>query len=453
MIKLWRLLNSRKFAIYVLTVMVVLLILSTFLPNHYTLNEIEWYNLENERPQYFWVASHFSTPFLVTNPLFLVVSLFLFLSTFVCTVSRVNKWYKLRVYEFSTDKAFSFSRREKSTFDMNKMERKIVGILSNGRWERSVERNDDSVVIAGQKGTTAFWGSLVFHIGLIVCFFAGPVSVYTTFRGELVMPENVDLPLREGFASHVGKDISSLPDVRVMIHDVKAEFFKGIFEYDFTGILTVRDALRRESYPFAVNRPVNYRGYQFSLHEYGFSPRIVIEKEGEKIFDYYLNLRHPEEGDQFEIVDEGLTALVMFFPDFFREGDRIGSKSRLPSNPVVMVKLYRNDTEIAKGLLNPGDEQNFEQYRLAFIDYKQWVNLVVVRESGITVVLIGFLIGVVGLFVRFLSNERRLEFNVTPREEGTALTVKGYSRYYPAFLEREVVKMAKILKETNDGIL
>jgi cytochrome c biogenesis protein len=60
---------------------------------------------------------------------------------------------------------------------------------------------------------------------------------------------------------------------------------------------------------------------------------------------------------------------------------------------------------------------------------------------------VGFLIGLAGLVARFLSNERRLEFVLSPEGERTKVTVKGYSRYYPAFLEREVIQLAEIIKE------
>jgi cytochrome c biogenesis protein len=449
----WEILNSRKFGVYVLGLVVVLLIISTFLPNYYTLSNIKWYELERDKPVFFWIASRFSTPFLVKSPFFLIISIFLFLSTVVCTISRVNRWVKLRESEFSKDRAFSFSRDETSRHDIKKVGNDIETMLSKGRWERSREREGDSLIISGQKGRSGFWGSVVFHIGLIICFFAGPVSYLTTFRGELVIPEDMSVPLREGFASHVGRDPSVLPNVSVTVHDFRAEYFERKFKYDFGGVLTISEQNDVQNLPFSVNNPIDYRGYQFSLHEYGFSPRVRINKEGKVVFDYYLNLRHPDEGDRFEIAGEGLSALVMFFPDFIREGTRIGSKSKIPDNPVTMIKLFRGDTEVFKGLFKEQEKRIFEEYEITVDDFRYWTNLVVVRESGITVFIAGFLIGMTGLVARFLSNERRLEFVLSPEGEHTRVTVKGYSRYYPAFLEREVISMARNIKGGEDVVL
>jgi cytochrome c biogenesis protein len=443
----WKILNSRKFGVYVLGLVVILLVISTFLPNYYTLSDIEWYELERDKPVFFWIASRFSTPFMVKNPLFLIISIFLFLSTVACTISRVNRWVILRESEFSNDRAFSFSRDETSRHDIKKVESNIKTMLSQGRWERAHESEGDTLIISGQKGSSGFWGSVVFHIGLIICFFAGPVSVLTTFRGELVIPEDVSVSLRDGFASHVGKDPSVLPDVSVTVHDFRAEYFDRKFKYDFGGILTISEQNDVQNLPFSVNNPIDYRGYQFSLHEYGFSPRVTIHKEGSVVFDYHLNLRHPDEGDRFEIRGEGLSALVMFFPDFIREGPRIGSKSKIPDNPVTMIKLFRGDSEVFRGLFREKEKLIYNEYEIAVDDFRYWTNLVVVRESGITVFIVGFLIGLAGLVARFLSNERRLEFVLSPEGERTKVTVKGYSRYYPAFLEREVIQLAEIIKE------
>jgi cytochrome c biogenesis protein len=74
------------------------------------------------------------------------------------------------------------------------------------------------------------------------------------------------------------------------------------------------------------------------------------------------------------------------------------------------------------------------------------VNLIVVRETGILFVIIGFVLGTTGLLVRFLSNERRTEVELAAAPEGTRITISGFSRYYPAFLEKEVREMAQKLK-------
>jgi cytochrome c biogenesis protein len=51
-------------------------------------------------------------------------------------------------------------------------------------------------------------------------------------------------------------------------------------------------------------------------------------------------------------------------------------------------------------------------------------------------------IGLAGLLLRFLSNERIIEMRLRESAAGASVAVRGYSRYYPAFLEKEVREMA-----------
>jgi cytochrome c biogenesis protein len=222
---------------------------------------------------------------------------------------------------------------------------------------------------------------------------------------------------------------------------LRGEYFKGRYRQDFGGVMTVSTGTERQELAFAVNSPVSYRGYQFSLQEFGYAPRLVIEWPGREKFDSFLKVSVDEEKDSFDL-GEGVRALVLFFPDFFREGDKIGTRSRTPVNPVTMVKLFREGTEVYKGLFRPGDEAAWEGNRIGVPEYKRWVNLAVTGEIGINLVIIGTLLVVAGLFARFVSNERRIEFELMPVPEGTRLKVRGYSRYYPAFLEKEVLDMA-----------
>lgn len=443
---MWKVLNSRRFALYILSAFLISLFVSALIPNNYTLSEKEWYALEQSRPTLFWIYSHFSTPFLVNNPFFQLLSFILFLSTLACTIDRVLKWYKFRVSEFEKEKAFSFSAADTSSLEPHVIRGMIERHLSGGRWALSVEKEGEAALISGQKGMSGFWGSVVFHAGLVCCFLAGPVTVLTLFRGELVVTEGVSQPLRSGFVTHEGKDPSTLPDAQMQVRNLRGEYFEGQYKFDFGGTLSLLDRDGIHELPVAVNKPASFGGYQFSLHEYGDSPHLVLERDGQVTFDYFLNLRHPDEGDYFEL-GGGKRAFVMFFPDFFREGGKIGSRSKVRNNPVTLVKIYSGELEVFKGLFKAGEEGNWEGTRIRVPDCKHWVGFVVAREAGIHLVIIGFLFAVAGLLARFMSNESRLEFELSPLAQGTSFTVRGYSRYYPAFLEKEVKGIAEKLKE------
>jgi cytochrome c biogenesis protein ResB len=442
---MWKLLNSRKAAVYLLCLFLGVLLASAFVPSPYTLDPQQWQELEKRGGGLFWVYSHLSTPFIVSNPFFALISLLLFLSTLVCTFDRARKWWLARSYEFSKETAFSFAVQANSGKTVAALQGEVESLLASGRWNSSVQREGGRVTISGDKGMSGFWGSMVFHVGLLVCFLTAPVTLLTGYKGQLTLLEDDPVAIGKVVTLHEGSRGGDLIDnARVTVSSVRGEYFKGKFRYDFGGTFTIENGSDRLQHPFAVNNAVNYRGFQFSLDSFGYAPHLVI-KGDQLAVDNYLNISGEDKANYFDVAKD-LRAFVLFFPDFIREGGKVGTRSKNLVNPVTMVKLYRGGREVFKGLFKPGEQVAWEGRVVSVPDVKHWVSFSVAREYGIVLVMIGFVLVVSGLFVRFLSNERRIEFEIEGLPEGSGCRVRGYSRYYPAFLEKEVLQIAERLK-------
>ena len=447
--KLLILLNSRVAAIWLLVGLVAALTASTFLPNEITRTPDEWTLLARQSPAYFKAANTLSTPYLVKSPAFIALSFFLFLSTLVCTLTRLHGWWKGRAVEFTLDKAFSFAIDETLPQPSDMVESSVQTILTGTGWDCSSGRSNSRIWLVAQKGIRlGFWGSITFHVGLLLCFLAVPVSALTGFSGQFLLTEGVTLALRDVVDTPVKKDLAKLPPVGVAVENLRGVYAQGKFKVDFGGDLVVSGSKGSQRLPFSVNNPVSYEGTQFSLQQFGFSPRLVVERDGKELFDYFLNLRHLDEGDYFPLEDDKTRLFLLFFPDFFQEGGKIGSKSREPKNPVLLVRVFEGDRPVHQGLVRIGGDAVIGDYHVKAPELKNWATLSVSREHGLTLLIIGMLVGIAGLFVRFMSNERRLTFTLVSQGTTTTVQLQGYSRYYPAFLEKEVRAVAeKITRE------
>ena len=225
MAKFWRLLGSRKFAVYLLLAFLGMLFLSALLPSEISVTAEEWAELKRTKPFIYWLSSNISTIYIVKSPVFLAVSVFLFLSTFACTSTRVAGWLRTRRVDFEKDKAFSFSMERRSQEPALAVEERLLRILKAKRWNYSVSENSG---VVAQKGIgLGFMGSVIFHSGLLVCFLAAPVTALTVFRGELVLTEGMTVPLREGIEHYEGGEPSVLPDVSVMVKELKGVYEQG----------------------------------------------------------------------------------------------------------------------------------------------------------------------------------------------------------------------------------
>lgn len=404
----------------------------------------KWQAMEEESPTLYWLTEHFSTPRIVRNPIFIVLSFFLFLSTAACTITRVNRWLKSRALEFEKEQAFSFSVERTFGADIEDISGSLKAMLDHKGWEHSATQGQGFLMVSAQKGGhTGFWGSVVFHIGLLVCFLSVPVTAFTAYRAKFITTNGVTKPYKEVLVFSEGGVADDLSDVEITVSNLRGVYAKGIYKVEFGGNMIIDDKGIKKEAEFSVNNPIYYKGYQIGIHEYGYSPGVFVSsQDGTLLFDGFLNL--PKTGDYFSL-SEDLSLFVMLFPDFFREGSKIGSRTNDPNNPILLIRILRGKEEIAKGLLSLGQETVLGGYTVKFTELRNWASFTVVKEYGMPVVAVGLIVGVAGLLVRFLSNERRLEISFKKAEGGTDVVLRGYSRYYPAFLEQEVSRMAQEL--------
>jgi cytochrome c biogenesis protein ResB len=110
---------------------------------------------------------------------------------------------------------------------------------------------------------------------------------------------------------------------------------------------------------------------------------------------------------------------------------------------VLLVRIVEGNRTLHQGLVRIGAEATIGDYHIQAPELKNWVNLSVSREYGLTILIFGMLVGIAGLFVRFMSNERRLTFTIVAHGTEANVHLRGYSRYYPAFLEKEVRTVAE----------
>lgn len=445
------LLNSRRVAFWLLFLMASALVLSTFLPSPTKMSGDEWLRLVEQGGLWYRLALWIATPFLVKSFPFVALSLLLFLSTLFCTVSRVVTWQRNRESEFTTEKAFSFAVERHFDGAPGPVRRHIAEYLADRGWQPLVAETDDSQITIQRGVALGFWGSVVFHGGLLFCFMAPLVTSLTGFTGELTLTEGVTMPLRESVLAAPGEEKGHIPDLPVRFENLRGVYAAGKFKLHFGGDVVVGQKGNEERIPFSVNSAASYGDIQFSLQHFGFSPHVVLKREREVVFDYFANLRHAEEGDWFPLDGEGDSRLfLLFLPDFIQEGRKIGTRSQEPVNPRLALKVLRDGAEIGRAIVAPGETARLGEYLVSFPELRHWAGLSVTRERGIGILIVGFILVTAGLAARFFSNERRLIIEYSEgKNGGIVMQLKGYSRYYPAFLEREVRMIAE--KIGNNG--
>lgn len=430
--KIWRFIGSRTFAVWMLCIVIVILTGSAFLPNKFTITEQEMERLIRERPFLWMLSENLSTPEIVTSPVFIAVSFFLGLSTLVCTIKRLRN---ISRHEFSKRRAFNFSIKD-SARDLDTALNSLMSVLQQKRWELKKERaGRGAMIIKAHKGRFGLWGSMIFHISLIALFLTAAISSASRFNGEIILTKGFDISASDvsSYSYISGRQI--LPDFILNVDELYLQT-KGKMITQLKGILKINS----KRHEFAVNRPVSINGYQFSPSRYGVSPRFVIKNNEQIIFDSFVNLRSLFMDDYFEIKEEGLRLNVRFFPDFYKQDGRFSTKTFDEKNPVFLIKVFSNGNLQKDIFIRQAEEATVLSYNISIPEYTHWVAMEVSRDIGAIAFIVCFFIGLIGLCIRFLSNERVLTCILYP--DGT-FELRGWSRYYPAFLEKELLNITK----------
>lgn len=349
--RLFKFLISRRFAIWILITSVVLLVLAIILPEPETVSK-------TERPFFYSIIQVLGIHGITSSPSFLILPIFIFLSTFLCTIDRFRK------------------RRAKD-----------IG----------------------------FWGSMVFHAGLLTVILAGVVSMLTLFSGEILLTEGFPASLgKEGFLKVWREPVFGvkIPEGRITLKGFKS-IYQGNFPVDHESRVSIeRDGTIAEA-TIKVNAPLLVNDIQYTLNRYGFSPAFVVEDEkGKILLDAFINLVVVGGvEDSFDIPEAGARVFVRFFPDFVMTKDGPITKSKLPNSPVVALKVGRDGRESKFILIKKGSKVEIMGLKFTFADLRYWNHFLVSRDKGRPVLAVGLFFLVSGLIIRFLTMERKREMS------------------------------------------
>lgn len=400
-----------------------------------------------------FVAVRIEDASLITaSPFFLILPAFIFLSVLLCTLNRL----KGRRGKKPHRNAFTIKRN--ITLGSHGSGKALAGYFIRNGWVRPpvMEREGKGHEAGGEagegamvfmKGGEGFWGSVVFHAGLLVMFIATGVTAATLFNAEILLNEGVPTPLgREGLLRVFREPALpvKLPAGSITLEGFEATFENERFPVDYTAHLKIEDDDGVQRSECRVNSPLNLKGIQYTINRYGFSPGFRVEDEsGKLLFDGFVTLIITDrKEDFFRVPDTDLIIEVVFFPDFYLKNGQPASRSNQPENPAFGIKV-KNIIEKDAGrgkIVKMGESARIRDIVITPTELKYWAHFGISRDAGFPLLFLSFVLMSLGLTVRFIRYEKWL---VVTDENGTgAIELSAYSRYFPALFEAEVERIA-----------
>lgn len=407
-------------------------------------------------PFHYSLASTFSSSRIVRSYPFYIIWFLLLNSTVVCTYRRIKGRLKLKkAGKKITGDNFNNARHTANLASSTNEISAFIKSIFKG-WQ--IKESDDGAVLKAEKGSIGFWGSILFHFGLITLFLGAGLSGFTRYDASFLITENqsvflpdlilksseqrpfINLNPQATDAIINLKNINAKYGKNEQLTDIKADFSVAGMDNSYT-----KDAVQ-------VNKPMYFKNLKFVIEKYGIAPNFIIRnRQNKTIDDFVINLGDwlPENWtqkgtfDSFEIPNSNLIAKVFFIPNYKKIKGQIVSRGRLVKNPAFLIKFLDKKTlkEVSSSVIQKGQGAKFGDKELVFKKLNYWGFFRMSKDSGVPVVIFALIAGLGGLALRFIYHEKMVWFSFAEDGSGTVLRLGGRTKYFPALFDDEINKI------------
>ncbi len=260
-------------------------------------------------------------------------------------------------------------------------------------------------------------GFYLLHISLVLLFTGGFFSTAAKLDGFIVLTEGQSFTENHnGYLRLVEGPLrpERHKEFVVILTNVKTKYEKNQYLIDTASSLTFLSEKKKATERIIkVNKPFTYKGLSFTLHETGFSPRLMIteKKSGKRLVDSFVALKtfQKETGRQYRdflpLPFLGHRIIVTLYPCYFQENGEIIKAGEEPDNPILIVEVEDESGKIIdKKYLSQTETVSLDKYSLAFTDLRRWAAFKVIQDPGYPIIYFSLILGIITLILRYIPD-------------------------------------------------
>lgn len=345
---------------------------------------------------------------------FLTPALLLFINTIACTGRQAIAVRRSNKVQHKGSAAAKYILPEEIpsekylTWANNVLSKK--GFKTNNIEEKQV------ITVLGTKWRWAGWGSVIFHIGLILCMLGGLVSFSTGFKGYVGLSAKSLFDDRRGeylyivrkpFDPSGGSNRFSMYLNSIQVESNQAE---GVWpKANVTLFQQNVNVLQGDIVP---GTPLRFNHLSISTDSVGYyvNLRLTNSKGQQQNVKLGLDTNYDQTKNltqftsKFTLPDMQLAGELQLFPDFVERNGQYASKDYNMRNPVLFMTLVQTNgglqQQLFKGLVPLDKPVTLNNGTiLSFTGYSPWITLWIVYDYGFSLVYAGFVIAVIGLLL------------------------------------------------------
>jgi len=308
--------------------------------------------------------------------------------------------------------------------------------------------------VRGAKGDVGVWGSVLFHIGILLIMAAVVLSTSASFEASVKLTEGqaFDARVDKYGVRKAGRWYS--PPARPLTFRLK----RVEPDFDVDGAATVASIVEPtlegrasrflEPSPVYISHGMRYAG--MTIHQgraIGYAPLVVVLDAASKpLLQGYLQLTTVEgaEGasymDYFALKDKDARIDLELLPDaVYRDGAYVSRSGALKS-PVLHAIVRENGKPVLDQFITVTRNVSAGGYTVFFGGVRRWSQLDISDAPGVPVLVAGSLLGLLGLALRLLYVRRRVVITLRQPDRARAVEVdvSGSSERFKRLFEEEL---------------
>ncbi|HEY6872956.1 MAG TPA: cytochrome c biogenesis protein ResB [Geobacteraceae bacterium] len=299
-------------------------------------------------------------------------------------------------------------------------------------------------------------GFFLFHGSFILCLLGGLVLTYTRFTGKVAVAEGETL---QGRLDTVGAVVKSpllfrkLPEMLLHVDRIETRYEEGAASDLIIDVDSVIGGVSRKE-RIRVNEPLTQGAVSLVAQTVGLAPVVVVTAPDGRVVDtavVKLNVLKGH-GDSFALGSRNQYHItVRYFPDYAVYNGAETSRSPEPRNPAFHLVIEKEGAQLYDGTVRLGEEAAMEGFRVAFKELHYCANFQIIREYGQWPLIAGFLLGSLGLIMRLIFYQKRVQLVVEEREGATMVYLLGQAEYFPHSFAGEIAALAADLQHELNG--
>lgn len=312
-------------------------------------------------------------------------------------------------------------------------------VVDNGSGLSANMLQIDKPLLVGRKGRLGYWGSPLFHIGLIIVLLGGLLTSLFRVNGGIILGEDS--------TGNLAANLTPEGNTTFALRHVNLDFNSSGKLQDLIANIDIKGDGRTKEGTLTASSKLYDGLLSVGVYDSGYTAGLVFGQGGRQLARLLVGMENKDDGHGGYIREAQVTVpgtekqlKLDFWPNLVWQGGLPATYGDAPKNPGVSVQVISpgKESQTTSQVVTLGRTVNVGNVSVTFDHYLPWVEFEIVRDPGYPVIQIGLLLSIAGLALMFLLTPKELVIRMVKQDEGNMVSVGGRCYRFRGAFAREL---------------